>query len=209
MKQRTGNEGFTPTPERRAFGVSSASAERGFTLIEMLLVIFLSSMLLLGLFSLYEWHGKMYSYQQAMVRVTESGRQSMQALQLYVTQAYRVVNNYTSPVDGTVHSSGPTTLVLQVPAINSGGIALAGKWDYVVFYLSGTDLNMQVFADPASSRPGGTRLLTERAASLTFTYDNANFSQVHAVTAELTTAQQVRSQQVTQQLEQNFILRNY
>jgi hypothetical protein len=179
----------------------------GFTLIEMILVIFLGTLLLLGLFSLYDWHSKMYNYQQGLVRVSESARNSSQAILEHTTQAYRVVASQT--INGTVYTSSSTALVLQLPAVDGSSNVVPGKWDHVVFFASGTNLYQIISPDPASSRMGGTRLLSDVLGEIEFTYDNGDFTQVRRVAVHIYTEIQVRDQTVTQDLQQNIYLKNY
>jgi type II secretory pathway pseudopilin PulG len=50
----------------------------GFTLIESVLMVFVIALLLVALFSLYDWHSKVYVYQRAVVHTTEQARFSTQ-----------------------------------------------------------------------------------------------------------------------------------
>lgn len=182
--------------------------QNGFTLIEMLVVVFLTSVILLGLFSLYEWHGKMYSYQQAVVRVTQSSRNTMQTLSTYVSQSYQVATS--TVVQGVTYTSDADSLVLFLPSIDSTGNVVAGKTDTAVFYSSGTDAFVSFQPDVASSRTAiAKKQLSDSLQSLTFTYNNASTTQVTQVTAAVTNRVQVRTQLVKSAITEGFYLKNY
>src|SRR6185369_8230476 len=153
---------------------------RGFTLIEIIVVIFVTSIMLLGFLSLYEWHGKVYNYQQAVIRVSGSSRSSMQAFSLYTSQAYRVLS------DSGSYSTDINTLILQVPSINDSGDVISAKWDTVIFYKSGTNLFLLIQPDASSSRPAVNKILSDTLQSLSFNYNNANFDLITKVTVDMT-----------------------
>jgi prepilin-type N-terminal cleavage/methylation domain-containing protein len=182
-------------------------APAGFTLIELLIVLAVSSLLLMAFFTLFEWHSKIYGYQEALVRVTESGRASMEALDLSVRQSRRILASH--DFDGTTFGSGATALVLQLPAINAGGEVLPAKWDYVVFYQSGNKLYQRTQADPGSSRVGRLRQLSDTVSGLEITYDNADPDLSKKVGVDLTTMQAFRGHNVANRLQQNIYLLNY
>jgi prepilin-type N-terminal cleavage/methylation domain-containing protein len=179
----------------------------GFTIVEMLIVIFIGTLLLLGLFSLYDWHSRMYNYQQGLIRVSESARNSTQAISENTSQAYRVLASQT--VNGTLYASGANTLVLQMPSIDAGSNVLPGKWDYIVFYVSGNDLFQVTAKDALSSRVAGTRKLSDVLHSIEFTFNSNDFTLVNRVSVNLQTRTQVRDQLISQQLQQNIYLKNF
>jgi len=189
------------------FKSNISNANRGFTLIEALIVIFISTLLLLGFLTLYDWHSKTYNFQQATVRVSESGRFAMQAMNTYISQSYRVLASMT--INGAAYTSSSTTVVLQIPAIDSNNNVLAGKWDYAAFYGSGSKFFQDVQVDPSSVRLGEKKILSDSLASISFTYDNADFALAESVAVDLLTQVVVRDQTVSSHLTQNIYLKNY
>ncbi len=176
---------------------------QGFTLVEIVVVIFVTSILLLGFFSLYEWHTKIYNYQQAVIRVSNSSRQSLQLISNYVSQGYRVL------ASGNGYNTGSSNLVLQLPSIDSSGDVVSGKWDTVVFYTGGSNLFIMVDPDPSSQRVGMNKLLSDTIVSLTFTYNNANYDLMTKVSVDMTNRVTLRNQSVTNRETGNFYLKNY
>jgi type II secretory pathway pseudopilin PulG len=177
--------------------------QKGFSILETVVVIFITTILLLTFYSLFDWHGKVYNYQQAIIRTSGSARDSMQYLSVYTSQSYRVLTS------GAGYNSGPDTLVLQLPAVDNSGEIIASKWDIAVFYASGTQLRLLTMPDPASSRPTLDKQLSDSLQSLVFTYNNAVFDSTTKVTADLTTSLNVRNQTAKTKLSESLYLKNY
>ncbi|MCL5667145.1 MAG: prepilin-type N-terminal cleavage/methylation domain-containing protein [Patescibacteria group bacterium] len=183
------------------------SGQAGFTLVELLIVIAVSSVLLGALFALYMQHSSLYALQQAQVRVLESGRAAASDMHIYTAQASHVVSGIT--LDGTAYNSGTDSLALQLPSIDSDSNAIGGKWDYAVFYVSGGKLFEKIFPDAASSRQGKFKILSDVVGSLQLDYDNADFAQVQRVRMDLQTRTAVKGQPVSNRLQQNMYLKNH
>ncbi len=182
---------------------NNKNTQGGFTLIEIIIVIFVTVILLMGFFSLYDWHGKIYNYQQALVRVSGSSRDATQSIFYYTDQAYRVLASSGS------YTSGAQTLILHVPAVTAAGDPVSGKWDTVIFYTSGSRLFVLIQPDAASTRRAGLKQLSDTLQSLTFSYNDPDFTQVTQVSLDITTSLQVKEQTITSRLTQDMYLKNY
>lgn len=180
---------------------------RGFTLVEIVLVLGLMALILLALTTLFINHNSVYNFQQGFIKAAGSGRTSLNELTLHIAQGYRVLASQT--INGNNYSTGPTVLVLQLPSIDSNGSAINGSWDYVAFYANGAELWRQTQSAVGSSRSSGARLLSQSVTSMTFAYDNVDFSLVKKVSIDLQTAETVKGQVITSRLAQQVVLRNY
>jgi competence protein ComGC len=179
----------------------------GFTLLETMIVIFFLVLLMSVFFSLFIWHNSIYHYQESFVKVSEQGRNTLAAIQQNVNQAYRVLA--TSSVSGALYTSSATTTVLQLPAIDSANSVISGKWDYVVFSLSGQNLSEIVQPDASSARQTIKKQLSDSAQSLSFTYNNNTFSQVTEVSVNFNPQINYKGHLVGNNLQQNIYLHNY
>ncbi len=186
---------------------NSAASRPGFTLIEVIMVLFFAGILMTVLFMLYDWHSKIYSYQQAMVRSASAVRAAFGELNQYAAQAGAVLAS--ASIGGTVYNSDAQTLVLQLPAADAGGNILAGRSDLAVFYLSGSNLYFKLRPDPQSFRQPLDKLLAEGVASLIFSYNNPDFILVKRIDVDMSSSQQAKQQTVTSHLRQNIDLKNY
>jgi type II secretory pathway pseudopilin PulG len=185
----------------------TSTTRAGFTLVETLVVIFLASFILLGLFAIYTLHNNTNTYQEAVVRTTSSSRAALQAMDLMANQASRVLA--TTTVNGIFYTSSATTTILQLPSADSSGNVVAGKWDIAVFYLKNGNFYEISAPDPPSGRPAFNKLLSDSVQNLVITYDYSDFTQVKKITADITTRIQAKDQLVSNHLVQNMYLLNY
>ena len=181
--------------------------KKGFTLIEMVIVIFLMGILLSALFVLYQRHGSLYAYEQALVEVSGSVRSSVAEIVEAGAQAQRVIASRT--VNGVSRTSSANTVIFEIPAIDSSSQAISGAFDYIVFYQSGNDFWMDAEMNALSVRKITTKKLSSSLTAITFSYDNEEFDLVRKVTADLEMSKQVKEQNVKSRLRQVVTLRNF
>lgn len=174
-------------------------------MLETIVVISVTTLSLLALSNLFLVFNSIYSDQQASMATAGSAGAAMNALEAAVLPADHVLASH--PFGGTTYTSGATTLVLELPAVDSSGSILAAK-DYVVFYASSTDLYRLTAATAGSTRTSGTKLFSTTLSALSFTYDNADFTQVTSVTADIRTSAQVKQQAFESHLREQIYLRN-
>jgi prepilin-type N-terminal cleavage/methylation domain-containing protein len=186
---------------------SASVKQAGFTIVEIIVVVSLISLLILAFLNLYDRHGRLFSFENGVVRTTSGTRAAMSELQQYVLQAQTVVASRT--IGGINYSSGAGTLILELPAIDSSNNPISNTWDYVVFYITGSSLYRTIEVAGSSVRLGGTKLLSDTAISLAFTYNNADFSQVSQINVDLTSQIQVNGQAISSREQQQIYLRNF
>ncbi len=183
------------------------SHSAGFTLMESVVMIFILAFLLIALFSMYEWHGKVYQFQRAVVAVTEQARFSTQAMQDFVSQGNRVLAS--ANINSQVYTSSTTTLVVKLPSADKSGNIIPSTWDLGVFYLNGNKLFYLMSPGAGSGRAGGLKLLSDRVTKLEFIYDYSDWNLVKKVEIDFTLTDYAREQAVVKRIKENFYLKNY
>jgi prepilin-type N-terminal cleavage/methylation domain-containing protein len=156
---------------------------RGFTLIEVVIVVALTGIIMVVLTEFFFTTNQIYKSQNAELGVNMSARASLDDIDAYVKQATQVVDTYST------YSTGPTALILEIQSIDGSGQLIPGVYDKVVYYMTGNSLFREIFPDPASSRLPGGKLLGRYISTLEFTYDNASMPQVSVVTINMTIAE--------------------
>ena len=179
---------------------------RGFTLLELLLVTFLFGLILIALFDMFFGYKKIFDIEQSFVRATGGARDVVAAVSKTARDADQVVSSHT--FSGTPYTSGTTTAVFELPSINSSGDTIASTYDYVAIYASGTDAYQLTEVGVGSSRSAGTRHLTDVLQSMTFTYNSNSFANVKQVTVDVTASSTARQQTAQQHLREQIYLRN-
>lgn len=181
--------------------------QRGFTLIEIVVVIGLISLVLGGVLALFISNNRIYNYQTALIKASGSARTAMNAFSQDALQGYRVLASYN--INGTPYNSNSSTVIFQLPAYNSSGTVISNTYDYVAYSVTGTSLKRDLQAASGSVRITSTKILSSSVSSWAVTYDNAVFSSVKKVSVDLVTSESYKSQTVTQHLAGQYKLRNY
>jgi prepilin-type N-terminal cleavage/methylation domain-containing protein len=159
---------------------------RGMTFIEVLFstALFAVLMLILSVFLLH--FDPFYEFQTAFGESADSTSASLAAIRDAVLQADAVSGGHV--FSGITYASATTTLVLELPSVDTSGAVVAGAHDYEAFTASSTVLYWIIDADPSSARVSGTKRLTQALSSLAFSYDATPATAATAVTAALSTS---------------------
>ncbi len=180
---------------------------RGFTLIEAIVVIGLFTAGMLVLASLYGDFNALYKLQNALAGTAGSAAAVVNETAAVTLPAGRVLASHAF-LSGT-YDSGSTVLVVEIPAIDSNGNVIVGKYDYAALYASAASAYRVLETDAASSRTPGIEKLGGPIVSLSFTYDNADVAQAKNVAVQVTTQTFVKGSPVTSVLSGSFRLRNH
>lgn len=183
------------------FQISNAS--KGFTLIELIIVLGIFSILVFFLAYISGYHFQTYDNENAELNITNDARTALDDVDNYVRQAHRILSTYTT------YTTGNTTLIVQIPSIDSSGQIIDSTYDIVVFYRSGSNFIRQVFPNTSSSRSSATRNLAAGVTSLTFSYNNTDYTQSTQVTTSITIQQQAGTQTRSITVSSQSTLRNY
>lgn len=179
---------------------------RGFTFIEAVFAVAVFIFITLAMMYLYYNFSNIFNYQQVEARVAGSARTAASELQSAVLQANKIVSSHA--FSGHTYSTDQDTLVLEIPSINSSGDIVAGKFDYVAFYIVGTNFYKLTEVDAASVRPSGLKQLSDAIAAIIFTFNDANLDLAGKIDVDMRTQAMARRQMVTYHLYQELYLRN-
>lgn len=180
---------------------------RGFTLIETVIVIALSvsTMVALGLL-IYNFN-RMSAYEQTSSQSSGSASALIREVESLAFPADAVLQMHM--FSSATYSSSPTVLVLEIPSINSSGNVIANTFDYTVFYVVGTNAYRLLEADTLSTRVSGTKLLSSTVSALIFSYNSTDFTSVHTVTVDVQTQARVKQDILSDHRREQIRLRNY
>ncbi|MBX4191384.1 MAG: hypothetical protein KW804_01125 [Candidatus Doudnabacteria bacterium] len=184
-------------------GLKKKASQQGFTLAEALVTILLVTVCFGVIVNLFIGQNRIYKVQTAELMVTSDARTALDDIDNYVRQSYRAVSNYST------YTASSQVLILQIRSINSGNQLLSGAYDYVVYYLDGTNFYRQIFPNALSSRTSDLKRLANNINSLNFTYNDVSFPLVTEITTNLTA--QLNTGTNTQAITVSTIssLRNY
>ncbi|MBU6388800.1 hypothetical protein KGQ72_02925 [Patescibacteria group bacterium] len=157
-------------------------------------------------FLIYNFN-KTSSYEQTSVESSGSATAVMRDIESLVLPADAVLGAHTF-ANGT-YTSTSTSLVLEIPSIDSSGNIIAGAHDYAAFYIVGTTSVYRLLQPNASSaRASSTKQLSSTVSSLTFSYNNADFTKVSSTTVDIQTQARVKQDVLTDHQHEQIRLRN-
>jgi len=177
--------------------------QQGFTLTEILVVIFLVAIISLVVSNLFIGQNRIYRVETAELNITNDARNSLDDIDNYVRQASRTLAVYST------YNAGAQVLILQIQSVNAANQLVAGKYDHVVYYLINNKLYRQVFPDATSVRAALTKLLASNVVSLTFTYNDPSIFSSTQVSTAITITESVGFQSRSISISSLSKLRNY
>jgi type II secretory pathway pseudopilin PulG len=179
---------------------------RCFSLAETVIATAILIFVLVALLALFNNFFKTYSSQKTKIDIGNSAREAVKELKNAALQANQIAASHN--FSGTTYSSDQYTLVLEIPSIDGSGNIVSGKYDYAVFYLTGTNLYRRIQADAASSRPSALNKISDVVSTITFTYNNADLALATKIDVDMEMQKISGGQNVSYQLHQEIYLRN-
>ena len=176
---------------------------RGFTLIEMLVVIALVAVVGIMVAEMFFGQHKLYQAQFSELIVLNDARSALDEIDNYVRGANHVLDVYNT------FTSDSDTLILQVQSIDATNQLVPGAYDVVVFYLQAGGLYREVIPNVASVRPATIKQLAGNVTALNFVYNDANFTLVSEVNTTLTATNTNPTQTRSATISSKSHLRNY
>lgn len=179
---------------------------RGFTLIETVVLIGVTTLIMVAISTLYVSYGRMYLAQIGLIEVTLGANAIVNAAHDAALQANQIVASHA--FSGTTYTSGTTTAIFRLPAVDSAGVVLTGLYDHVAISASGTSAYQFTDAVSGSARTTGTKQLTDVLGALAFTYNTTNLTQATSTYIDATTTTTAHSQTAEIHLRERLYLRN-
>ena len=109
----------------------------GFTLLELVVTMAIASMMFLIVGGIFIAQGRYLAIENAINQTQYNAFQVLDATGLYMSSARRVVASQT--VNGRAYVSSTSTVVLQLPSIDTSGAILTNTFDYVAIGQDATD----------------------------------------------------------------------
>lgn len=184
------------------------TTSRAFTLVETLIVVAFSVSVVVALVLLVYTFNKTAAYEQALAQSSGSASAVMREIESLTFPADAVLGTHT--FSSATYTSTSTSLVLEIPSIDSSGNIIANTYDYAAFYLVGTTSAYRLLeANASSKRVTGTKQLSATIRALTFTYNNADFTKISTTTVDVQTQALVKQDILSNHRREQIRLRNH
>lgn len=144
---------------------------RGFSLVEMVLALAITCVAGVLLVSILIQNNNIFYQQSTKVSQGLNLNDALSELNKSVRSASFIVEKY--PISSPTYFSGPETLILAYPSLDSNKKVISSTYDYVVFSKDAqisSILRKQVFPDLASSRKAENKVLLTNLSYLAFSY---------------------------------------
>ncbi len=185
-----------------------ASSRRGFTLAEVLVVTGLMSILISLGVGIFLANNKFYQNQTGKVLNVNVTREAADRINEYTRLGITFATSHIYNL--VTYTTGPETLILQIPSVESDGDIISGVFDYVIITKdlgAANRLLLIVDSHPSSSRLARFYEITSALTSLSFTYDNADLSLARKVAYQIDVLQAGRYP-ASEQINGSASLRN-
>lgn len=179
---------------------------RAFTLLEVVITIGIFLIMFIALVNFFVSSNSTFNYDKSYVDTASGAETVMTAVSASVLPADQVVASHAFST-GT-QTTSTTTLVLELPAVDSTGAIVSGAYDYVAFYQAGSSAYERIEANAGSARKTATKLLTDKLSSLTFSYDASDMTLVTRVTVDVQTQATAKESTLSNHLTKQLRLRN-
>jgi type II secretory pathway component PulJ len=187
---------------------------KGFTLVELLVIVAIGSLMVLAMLSLYVAGQKYFMTGTARTDVLRDNRQVLNYISRDVKEAIQVLPSW------DVYATSSDCLILQVASLDSNGliIDIDSQFDYIVYRLNSeypNRLERIIDAnDGVSNREDSTRVIATRADSFQLRSEGvelsavSDFSQVSRIEVTLITAKNLFGRTFQETLRTGVKLRN-
>jgi prepilin-type N-terminal cleavage/methylation domain-containing protein len=146
--------------------------KKGITLIETLIVMTLLGIVMPVIVSVYITGLKTYNQEFTQTQLQSSAQTILDTILNDTKNAQAVEETFNS------HTTGPNTIILRVPAINSSQVIQYEDsqmlFDRIVYYYENNRIHKLVYANPSSTRfseNNTDKILATNILILNFTYD--------------------------------------
>lgn len=182
---------------------------RGFTLLEVSVVMALLALIGLFLGQTYLDFSQFFGRENLQVDLNLANQNTLQDVSASVKESAAVLAS--AVLDSITYTSATTTLVLNLPTINTQGQIVSGSYDTLAYYLDPANqkkLVKRVQAAAGSRRQTQTKTLDSFVSFLEFQYNATSTADAAAIIMTLTSSQTQagRLQAVTSTLR--AVLRN-
>lgn len=178
---------------------------RGFTLIEVVIVIGLVSVLSLVLSLFFVSAHTTYQFQTASLEAHEAASMALYDVHEALLPASHV--RASESFESGRYTSGSNEVIVALPAMRSSGELVEGAHDYIALYMRDGSLYRELRPAPESARRAGVRRLAA-VERFSITYDRPQPVDARSLTIEIEAVRTTRDETATAQVRQTVYLRN-
>ncbi|MDD3480956.1 MAG: prepilin-type N-terminal cleavage/methylation domain-containing protein [Patescibacteria group bacterium] len=181
--------------------------KRGFTLIEVIISMVVLGVIIAAMSAIYAVSLREFKIEKNRNEMQRSINFASDELGKNIKQAINIPENYDT------YTRGPETLITELPSIDSDEEYLYNgsdlRTDYIIYYLSGSELHKITLADPLSSRQevsGSDIIILSNVTNFSCDYDPDVETDV--VSCDIALSQNIYNKDITVNATKTAIKRN-
>lgn len=137
---------------------------------------------------IYLTYNQVYKVQIVYNELNTNSAIAMNRLSKNIRQSTNVVE--TKTVNSTAYTTDSDTLIIELPSIDSEHNIIYATYDYIVYYIDGTQLKSDFEPDVSSSRSGGNSLIAQYVENIVFNYNDIDYDDTDKIEVILSTSKQ-------------------
>jgi len=191
-------------PDKKPRGIN-----RGLTLIELIIYIAISTLVLTILFELFIQQTRLGNRRASQTDIERSAVTGIEIVKSAIQSANTVVSSHS--FDGVAFSSSSSTLILELPSVDSSGDIVSGSSDFMVFFQDQNNqslLKMTTVAGVGSARPSHTRVIANFVDTVQFSYNKGNIVLADTINVSLNTKTVIGTETLYKTTEAKIKIRN-
>ena len=176
-------------------------------MIELTVSMAVGSVVFMILGAIFIAQGRYFAIEDAIAQTQYNAFQAVDTVGLFVGSARQILSS--QAISGTVYTTGTSTLVLELPSIDSSGAIIANTYDYVALGLYPTDTSRffyRIDAAPTSARRDGLYLKASLVDKLIFRYNAVTQTSASAIDFYIRTSMTSRGQVIRMPLGKIYYL---
>lgn len=180
---------------------------RGVTTLELAVSLAVAAVIFTILGSIFIAQGRYFAVEDAIAETQYNAFQILDTVGLHAVSSGEVIGSRT--INGTAYATGTSTLIVQMPSIDSSGDIIANTYDYAAFGLSASDPTrfvVDIDAGTNSARVDATRLPGSLVDKLIFRYNAVDPTAATAIELYVRTRKGARGQTILTPLGKIYYL---
>lgn len=180
---------------------------RGSTILELAVSIAIAALMMFILGAIFIAQGRYFAIENATADTQYNAFQAIDTVGLFIGSADQVLTSRT--IDGTLYTTGTSTLVLRLPSHNAAGTLLTATYDYIAFGLDASDTSKFAYhldAAAGSALADGNFVKAALVDKLIFRYNEVDPTGATAIEMYVRTLETARGLTVTTPLGKTFYL---
>lgn len=180
----------------------------GFTLLEIIIVLSIAIVCFLIILGMYISQSRLYTSESNISELQTINSIAQKTIASAIEQGLEITESRT--INGTAYASDSDTIIIKLPAYNSGKQIINGIYDYIAFNFDAA--NSKIISDTetgiGSARISGEKTVANFVGALNFRYNSNIWTNVSEVEMTFATKKEIGGIEREEQTFKTILLKN-